>query len=78
MVPPVGLVTSGIIITPYSVDISWVTPYVTLDMETYTVWYSTDMSLQNSSKVVIDNTNEFAINHHWTKSIHYLLLYYTS
>ena len=70
MTPPVELVMVEVIgTTPYSTEISWVTPYVVLDEDTYTVQYSTDMSLQNSSEVVVENTNEFAINQRFSVNI---------
>ena len=62
MIPPMEFVTIKAITAPYSVVISWVTPYFILDKETYSVQYSTDMSLQNSSEVVIEANNEFTIN----------------
>ena len=70
MIPPIELVMVEVIrTTPYSAEISWVTPYVVLDEETYTVQYSTDMPLQNSSEVVVENTDEFAINEKFSVNI---------
>ena len=54
---------------PFSAEISWVTPYITLDRETYTVQYNTNMSLQDSIKVVIEAINEFVINQKFSVNI---------
>ena len=54
---------------PFSAEISWVTPYIALDRETYTVQYNTDMSLQNSIEVVIETINEFVINQRFSVNI---------
>ena len=62
MIPPIGFATIEVITASYSVEISWVTPYIILDKETYSVQYSTDMSLQNSREVVMEANNEFTIN----------------
>ena len=70
MIPPVKLVMVEVTrTTPYSAEISWVTPYVVLDKETYTVQYSTNSSLQNSSEVEVENTNEFVINEKFSVNI---------
>ena len=57
LIPPVELVTIEAITAPYSVEISWVTAYIIQDRETYLVQYSTDMSLYNSSEVMIETIN---------------------
>ena len=63
MIPPIEPIMVEVIgITPYSAEISWVIPYVVLDKETYTLHYSTDMTLQNSSEVLLENNMEYAIN----------------
>ena len=62
MISPIGFATIEVITASYSVEISWVTPYIILDKETYSVQYSTDMSLQNSREVVMEANNEFTIN----------------
>ena len=59
MVPPIEFMIIEVITAPYSVRISWVTPYIVMDKETYTIQYSTDSSLQNSSEVVIEANNGF-------------------
>ena len=69
MIPPIELVSIEVITTPYSAEISWVTPYVILDMETYTVQYSKNMSLLNSSEVVIEATNKFVFNQEFSVNI---------
>ena len=67
--PPIEFVTIKAITAPYSVEISWVTPYITLDKETYSVQYSTDMSLQNSREVVIETNNGFTTNQKFSINI---------
>ena len=62
MIPPNEFITIEVITGPYSVEISWMTPYIILDRETYSVQYSTDVSLQDGSKVIIEATNRFTIN----------------
>ena len=69
MIPPIEFVTIKAITAPYSVEISWVILHIILDKETYILQYSTDMSLQNSSEVVIENNNEFAINQKFSVNI---------
>ena len=69
MIPPIEFVTIKAVTAPYSVVISWVILHIILDKETYIVQYSTDMSLQNSSEVVIENNNEFAINQKFSINI---------
>ena len=51
------------ITTPYSVNISWIVPSITLDTETYSVEYGTEMTmLLNTSEVVEGNTDTSVIN----------------
>ena len=69
MIPPIGFVTIKAITAPSSVEISWVTPYIILDKETYSVQYSTDISLQNRREVVIEANNEFTINQEFSINI---------
>ena len=69
MIPPIEITTIETITTPYSVEISWVTPYIIQDKETYSVQYSTDMSLQNSREVVMEANNEFTINQNFSINI---------
>ena len=69
MIPPVEFVMIKAITAPYSAEISWVVLHIILDEETYTVKYSTDMSLQNSREVVIENDNEFLINQKFSINI---------
>ena len=54
---------------PHSAEISWLTPYIVQDRETYTVHYSTDSSLHNSSEVVIESNNEFNTNQKFAVNI---------
>ena len=68
-IPPIEFARIEVITGPHSVEISWVTPYIVLDRETYTVRYSTDSSLQNSSKVVIEANNEFTTNQKFSVNI---------
>ena len=69
IIPPIKFVTIEVATTPYSAEISWITPYIILDQETYSVQYSTDMSLQNSSEVVIEATNQFTTNQKFSVNI---------
>ena len=70
MIPPVKFVAIEVTTTtPYSAEISWVTPYIIMDKETYSVQYSTDMSLQNSSDVIIEAINEFVFNQKFSVNI---------
>ena len=70
MIPPIEPIMVEVIgTTPYSAEMSWVIPYVVLDKEIYTVHYSTDMSLQNSSEVVTENFNEYVINQKFSVNI---------
>ena len=62
MIPPNKFIKIEVITAPHSVEISWMTPYIIMDRETYSVQYSTDVSLQSSSKVIIEATNRFTIN----------------
>ena len=67
--PPIGFVTIKAITTPYSAEISWVTPYIILENETYSVQYSTDISLLNSREVVIEANNGFTTNQKFSINI---------
>ena len=70
-----------VITAPHSAEISWITPYTVQDRETYTVHYSTDSSLHNSSEVVIESNNEFTTNQKFLVNITGLIpftTYYTS
>ena len=70
MIPPVEFVAiEAVTTTSYSAEISWVTPYIIMDKETYSVQYSTDMSLQNSSDVIIEAINEFVFNQKFSVNI---------
>ena len=63
MIPPLKFLTTDVItITPYSAEISWVTPHIISDRETFSVQYSTDISLENAGEVVIEASNEFIFN----------------
>ena len=62
MIPPIKFSTIEVITAPHSVEISWMTPYIILDNETYSVQYGTNVSLQNSSEVMIVATNRYTIN----------------
>ena len=68
-IPPLELVETKVITAPYSAEISWVTPYIAQDSETYTVQYSTDMSLQDSNEIMIEAINEFALNQNFAVNI---------
>ena len=48
--------------TPYSVNISWVVQFISYDTETYSVQYGSDMSLQDSSDVVMGSTDGLVAN----------------
>ena len=67
--PPIGFATIKAITAPYSVEISWVTPYIIMDKETYSVQYSTDMTLQNSREVVMEANNGFTIHQKFSINI---------
>ena len=69
MIPPLEFVMIKAITAPYSAELSWVVLHIILDKETYTVKYSTDMSLQNSREVVIENDDEFSINQKFSVNI---------
>ena len=57
LLPPNDFLVSEVITATYLAMISWVTPYIVMDKETYTVQYSIDISLQNSREVVIEANN---------------------
>jgi len=48
--------------TPYSVDITWVVEFISFDTETYSVQYGSDLSLQDSSEVVMGSSDGLATN----------------
>ena len=48
--------------TPYSANISWVVGFISFDTETYSVQYGSDMSLQDSSEVVMGSTDGLVTN----------------
>ena len=77
IIPPLDIVTIEVTTTPYSAEISWVTQFIVLDEETYTIQYSTDSSLQNSSEVVIEAVNEFVINQKFSVNITELIPFTT-
>ena len=78
MIPPLKFLTIDVItITPYSAEISWVTPYIILDRETFSVQYSTDVSLENASEVVIEASNELIFNQKFTVNITELIPFTT-
>ena len=66
-----------VITAPYSAEISWVTPYIAQDMETYTVQYSTDMSLQDNNEIMIEAINVFALNQNFAVNITQLIPFTT-
>ena len=69
MIPPIEIVSIEVVTTPFSAEISWVTPYIIMDKETYSVQYSTDMSLQNNKEVLIEATNESKVNQQFSVNI---------
>ena len=69
MLPPNEFLVNEVITAPYSAMITWVTPYVVMDKETYTVQYSTDSSLQDSSKVVIEANSWFSFDQNFSVNI---------
>ena len=70
MIPPLKFLTIDVITTtPYSAVISWVTPYIISDTETFLVQYSTDTSLQHASEVAIEASNEFVFNQKFSVNI---------
>ena len=70
MIPPVEFVAIEVTTTTsYSAEICWVTSYIIMDKETYSVQYSTDMSLQNRSDVIIEAINEFVFNQKFSVNI---------
>ena len=77
MLPPNDFLISEVITAPYSATISWVTPYIVMDKETYTVQYSTDNSLQNSREVVIEANNGFTIDQIFSVNITRLIPFTT-
>ena len=77
MIPPIEFVMTEVITAPYSAMISWMTPYIVMDKETYTVQYSTDSSLQNTSEVVIKANNGFITNQEFSVNITELIPFTT-
>ena len=77
MIPPIEFVMTEVITAPYSAMISWMTPYIVMDKETYTVQYSTDSSLQNTSEVVIKANNGFTTNQEFSVNITELIPFTT-
>ena len=69
IIPPLEIVAIEVTTTPYSAEVSWVTPFIVLDKETYTVQYGTNISLQNSNEIVIEAINKFAINQRFSVNI---------
>ena len=70
MIPPLKFLTTDVITTtPYSAEISWVTPYIISDTETFLVQYSTDTSLEHASEVAIEASNEFVFNQKFSVNI---------
>ena len=60
--PPVKPVITTVITTPHSVNISWVVQFISFDNETYSVQYGSDISLQDSSEVVMGSTDGLVTN----------------
>ena len=60
--PPIEPVNILATTTPYSVNISWVVQFISYDTETYSVQYGSDISLQDSSEVVMGSTDELVAN----------------
>ena len=52
----------SLITTPHTVNISWVVQFISYDTETYSVQYGSDMSLQDSSEVVMGSTDGLVTN----------------
>ena len=77
IIPSLDIITIEVTTTPYSAEISWATPYIVLDKETYTVQYSTDISLQNRNGIVIEAINEFSINLRFSVNITELIPFTT-
>ena len=69
MIPPVEFVSTEVITAPHFAIISWMILYIVQDKETYTVQYSTDMLLRNSSEVVIEVTNGFVFHQNFSVNI---------
>ena len=67
--PPLEFVAIEVITAPFSAKISWVTPYITLDRESYTIQYNKDIAFQNNNEVVIEVINEFVINQEFSVNI---------
>ena len=67
--PPLVPDVTNIIMTPYSVNISWIVRSIVNDTETYTVLYGTDMNTLSSSVVRMGNTDLSTINEKFTVNI---------
>jgi len=67
--------------TPYSVDITWVVEFISFDNETYSVQYGSDISLQDSSEVVMGSTDGLVTNQVFSVNIAdltpFTIYYYT-
>ena len=61
-IPPIVPVITEVTTTPYSVNISWVVQFISYDTETYSVQYGSDVSLQDSSEVVMGSTDGLVTN----------------
>jgi len=55
--------------TPYSVNISWAVHFISFDTETYSVQYGSDMSLQDSSEMVMGSIDGLVTNQVFSVSI---------
>ena len=60
--PPVTPAITTVKTTPYSVDITWVVEFISFDNETYSVQYGSDMTLQDSSEMVMGSTDGLVTN----------------
>ena len=60
--PPTGPTDIGVATSPYMVYITWVIEFIVFDNETYSVQYGSDMSLQDSSEVVMGSTDGLVTN----------------
>ena len=52
----------GVANTPFFAYISWTVEFIVFDTETYSVQYGSDMSLQDSSEVVMGSTDGLITN----------------
>ena len=60
--PPTGLSNIGVATSPYLAYITWVVEFIVFDTEVYSVQYGTDMSLQDSSQVVMGSSDGLVTN----------------